>query len=76
LDASSTRLPQAVQQEMSAADTVAGGIKRDSVDTISNCEDEKRERVANSHLVKYRCARWFLLLWCVAVLALFVRGTF
>src|SRR5258708_40114026 len=37
--------------------TVAGGIRRDRGDTISNCEDDKRERVAQSHLLKYRCQR-------------------
>src|ERR1700710_2875228 len=37
--------------------TDAGGIRRDSGDTISSCEDDKRERVAHSHLVKYRCQR-------------------
>src|SRR3979409_1800932 len=36
---------------------VAGGIRRDSGDTISSCDDAKQERVAHSHLVKYRCQR-------------------
>jgi len=38
-------------------DDVAGGTRRDSGGTISSCEGDKRERVAHSHLVKYRCQR-------------------
>jgi len=34
--------------------TVAGGIRRDRGDTISSCEDDKRDRVAQSHLVCQR----------------------
>src|ERR1700716_2095636 len=37
--------------------TVAGGIKRDRDGTISSWEGHNCERVAHSHLVKYRCQR-------------------
>jgi hypothetical protein len=37
--------------------TVAGGINRHKGSTISSWEGGKRERVAHSHLVKYRCHR-------------------
>jgi hypothetical protein len=37
--------------------TMAGGIRRDSAGTISSCAPGRRERVAHSHLLKYRCHR-------------------